>query len=108
MRMTFTDKRPDILEKIHTKLNGYITKKQMMALKRIQNNESVFDNLINFVQLKDYQVGKLIENKETFQQMKGMPPLHAIHVIRGRLGYEKALEKMCERLGFRKEYLLGI
>ncbi|WP_144463569.1 ATP-dependent helicase [Siminovitchia fortis] len=108
MRMTFSDKRPDILEKIHTKLNGYITKKQMMALKRIRNNESVFDNLINFVQLKDYQVGKLIENKETFQQMKGMPPLHAIHVIRGRLGYEKALEKMCERLGFRKEYLLGI
>ena len=37
-----------------------------------------------------------------------MPPLHAIHVIRDRLGYEKALENMCERLGFRKEYLLGI
>ncbi len=108
MRMTYTDKRPEILEKIHTKLNGYITKKQMLALKQIRNNESVFDNLVNYVQLKDYQVKKLIENKETFRQMKGMPPLHAIQVIRERLGYEKALENMCERLGFRKEYLLGI
>lgn len=108
MRMTFTDKRPDILEKIHTKLNGYITKKQMMALKQIKNNESVFDNLINHVPLKDYQVERLKDNKDTFRQMKEMPPLHAIHVIRDRLGYEKALENMCERLGFRKEYLLGI
>ncbi|MFD1708166.1 ATP-dependent helicase [Siminovitchia sediminis] len=108
MRMTYTDKRPEILEKIFTKLNGYITKKQMIALKRIRNNESVFDNLIDYVQLKDYQVDKLLECKETFRQMKGMPPLHAIHVIRGRLGYDKAIDRMCERLGFRKENLAGI
>lgn len=108
MRMTFTDKRPDILEKIYTKMNGYITKKQMLAVKQVRNNESVFDNLINYGQLKDYQVKKIIENKETIEQMKGMPPLHAIHVIRERLGYEKAIERMCERLGFRKEYLIGI
>lgn len=108
MRMTFTDKRPDILEKIHLKFNGYISKKQMAALKEINNNESVFDNLIKYVQIQDYQVKSLKESKETFQQMKGMPPLHAIQVIRERLGYEKALEKMCGRLGFRKDYLFGI
>ncbi|WP_338754354.1 ATP-dependent helicase [Bacillus sp. FJAT-52991] len=108
MRMTFTDKRPDILEKIHLKFNGYISKQQMAALKQIHNNESVFDNLLNHVQLQDYQVKQLKACKETFLQMKGMPPLHAIHVIRDRLGYEKALEKTCEKLGFRKEYLFGI
>ncbi|MGG0936997.1 ATP-dependent helicase [Brevibacillus centrosporus] len=108
MRMTFTDKRPDILEKIHSKFNGYISKQQMVSLKEINNNESVFDNLLNYVQLKDYQVKQLIVSKDTFQQMKGMPPLHAIRVIRDRLGYEKALEKMCDSLGFRKEYLIGI
>ncbi|MGM7637042.1 ATP-dependent helicase [Bacillus sp. Hm123] len=108
MRMTFTDKRPDILEKIHLKFNGYISKQQMAALKQIRNNESVFDNLLNHVQLKDYQVKQLKACKETFQQMSGMPPLHAIRVIRDRLGYEKALEKTCEQLGFRKEYLFGI
>lgn len=108
MRMTFTDKRPDILEKIHTKFNGYITRQQMEALKQIHNRESVFDNLIQHVEIKEYQKRYLLESKETFQQMKGMPPLHAIRIIRNKLGYEKALEKMCERLGFRKEYLMGI
>lgn len=108
MRMTFTDKRPDILEKIHLKFNGYISKQQMAALLEIHNDESVFDNLLNRVPVQDYQVKQLTMCKETFQEMKGMPPLQAIHVIRDRLGYEKALEKMCERLGFRKEYLIGI
>lgn len=108
MRMTYTDKRPDILEKIHLKMNGYISKKQMAELLTIRNQESVFDNLINHVQLQDYQVKQLQECKETFQQMKGMPPLHAIRVIRDRLGYEKALEKLSEWMGFRKETLIGI
>ncbi|UUZ82050.1 ATP-dependent helicase [Paenibacillus sp. P26] len=108
MRMTFTDKRPDILEKIHLKFNGYISKQQMEILKKINNNESVFDNLLNHVPLQDYQFKPLKAGKETFQQMRGMPPLHAIRVIRDRLGYDKAIDKTCERLGFRKEYLLGI
>jgi DNA helicase-2/ATP-dependent DNA helicase PcrA len=108
MRMTFSDRRPDILEKIHLKLNGYISKQQMAAVKEIDNNESVFDNLLNFVQLQEYQVKQIKKCKETFLEMKGMPPLHAIRVIRNQLGYEKALEKQCERLGFRKEYLIGI
>ena len=108
MRMAFTDKRVDIVEKIHLKFNGYVSKQQMAALKEISNNESVFDNLLNHVPLQEYQVKSLTSAKETFREMKGMPPLQAIRVIRERLGYEKSLEKMCERLGFRKEYLLGI
>ncbi|MFD2114192.1 ATP-dependent helicase [Paenibacillus yanchengensis] len=108
MRMTFTDKRADILEKIHMKFNGYISKQQMTAVKAIQNGESVFDNLLQHVSLQDYQHKQIEKSKETFQQMKGMPPLHAIQVIRERLGYDKVIEKMCERLGFRKDYLLGI
>ncbi|WP_214627784.1 ATP-dependent helicase [Paenibacillus agaridevorans] len=108
MRMTFTDRRADLLERIHLKLNGYISKHQMAVLKEIDNNESVFDNLLRFVKLHDYQTKPIADAKETFQGMRGMPPKQAIAVIRGRLGYEKALEKMCERLGFRKEYLIGI
>lgn len=108
MRMTFTDKRPDILEKIHLKMSGYVSKQQMAELKEIRNNESVFDNLLNLVKLQDYQRGPIEANRETFREMSGMPPLQAIHVIRTRLGYEKALDKTCEWLGLRKEYLVGI
>lgn len=108
MRMTFTDKRSDLLEKIHNKLSGYITKQQIQQLKEIDNNESVFDNLLNYVQLQDYQRKILLECKENLQQMKGMPPVEAIRVIRTRLGYEKVIEKLCERFGFRKDYLIGI
>lgn len=108
MRLTYTDKRIDIFEKIFTKVNGYITKQQMETVKKINNNESVFDNLLKYASLQDYQLKQIEENKETIRLMKGMAPLAVIYTIRHKLGYEKALERMCERLGFRKEYLLGI
>jgi len=108
MRLTYTDKRVDIFEKIFTKVNGYITKQQMEAVKNINNNESVFDNLLQYAPLQDYQLKQIEECKETIGLMKDMAPLAAIYTIRRKLGYEKALERMCERLGFRKEYLLGI
>lgn len=108
MRLTFTDKRVDVFEKIHMKFNGYISKKQMQEVRLIHNQESVFDNLLNHVPLQEYQVKLLEESKQTFQEMRGMPPQPAIQVIRSRLGYEKALEKMCERLGFRQDTLIGI
>ena len=108
MRMSYTDRRADILEKIHTKFNGYITKTQMAAISGLDNNESVFDNLLAYAALQDYQHKQLQDCKETFQQMNEMPPRQAIVTIRYRLGYEKALERMCERLGFRREFLIGI
>lgn len=108
MRMTFTDKRPELLERIHTKLSGYITKQQVAQLSAIGGGGSVFDNLLAYVPLQGYQVEPIKQAKETFAEMRGMPPQAAIKVIRERLGYEKAIEKMCEKLGFRKEYLVGI
>ncbi|MDM5317908.1 ATP-dependent helicase [Fictibacillus sp. b24] len=108
MRMAFTDKRPDILEKIHLKFNGYISKQQMSALKQLNTNDSVFDNLLKHVKLQDYQVKLLKASQETFKEMKEMKPLQAIRVIRDRLGYDKALEKICKSLGFRIDYLIGI
>jgi len=108
MRLTYTDKRIDIFEKIVSKVNGYITKQQMETVKKINNNESIFDNLLKYAPLQNYQLKQIEECKETIRVMKGVAPLAAICTIRHKLGYEKALERMCERLGFRKDYLLGI
>lgn len=108
MRMSYTDKRPDLLEKIHLKMNGYISKQQMAELMAIRNQQSVFDNLLQHVSLQPYQVQAIKDSQEAFRQMKGMPPRQAIHLIRYRLGYEKALDKLSEWMGFRKESLIGI
>lgn len=108
MRMTFNDKRPELLEKIHSKFNGYITKQQMATVVQLDRGESIFDVLLEHVPLQEYQIKQLQSSKETFAEMKGKPPLDAIRMIREKLGYDKALDKMCERLGFRKEYLVGI
>ncbi|MDF2719540.1 MAG: ATP-dependent helicase UvrD, partial [Paenibacillus sp.] len=108
MRMAYTDKRAELFESIHTKCIGYITKQQMAAVKGIANNESVFDNLLRFAEPQEYQRKLLQDAKDTFRQLRAMPPQQAIRSIRGKLGYEKALERLCERLGFRKEYLIGI
>ncbi|MFS0724125.1 ATP-dependent helicase [Paenibacillus sp. 1P07SE] len=108
MRMTYTDRRPELLERIHLRMSGYISKHQMAVLRQIDNGESVFDNLLTHVQLKDYQPKLLEEARDTFREMKGMPPLAAIRVIRGRLGYDKALDNMVKRLGYRKDHLLGM
>ncbi|GIO43338.1 DNA helicase [Paenibacillus apis] len=105
MRMTFTDKRADLLHKIHLKMNGYISKQQMAELLSIDNQESVFDNLLRHVPLKDYQIKPLEAVRDTLREMKGMPPLPAIRVIRERLGYDKGLDKLCEWQGHRKDNL---
>lgn len=108
MRMAYTDKRPELFEAIHAKCSGYVTKQQMAAVRDIGNNESVFDNLLRYAELREYQPKLLQEAKETFRQLRAAAPRQAIRTIRGKLGYEKALERLSERFGFRKEYLIGI
>ncbi|MGG0825176.1 ATP-dependent helicase [Paenibacillus turicensis] len=108
MRMTFTDKRIDIFEQIYMKINGYITKVQMKQLTLLNQGESVFETLLSKMELKEYQRKQLEEVRDVLTQMKDMPPVHAITVIRERLGYEKAILRMSERLGFNAENLIGI
>lgn len=106
MRMSFTDKRPDILEQIHTKLDLYITKEQLVELKRLNHNRSIFDQLLKISD--SYRAKQIKECQQTFQMMRGMSPLAAITTIRGALGYDKAIDKMAQNLNFNKEKLMGI
>lgn len=106
LRMSYSDKRPDLLEKIHTKFNGYITKYHIDYLKGIGNNQSVFDNLKK-LDLQIYQRKQLDKCKETFKDINKMKPRLAIQTIRKSLGYEKQIVKLAERLGMKKEMLIG-
>ncbi|MCH1625718.1 ATP-dependent helicase [Ferdinandcohnia quinoae] len=108
MRMTFNDRRLDIFEQIRTKCNIYISREQMFELRKMSNNQSIFDNLLNRKDLKDYQVEQILEYKQTFFQMKGNAPLLAIKKIRNQLGYDETLKKLSKRFGFKIDYLLGI
>ncbi|MFS0863769.1 ATP-dependent helicase [Fredinandcohnia sp. 179-A 10B2 NHS] len=108
MRMSFTDKRFDIFEKIYSKCGLFISKEQLYQLTRFPSSQSVFDRLLANKNLKEYQVKQILDVKDTFQKMKGVAPLHAIKMIRVQLGYDKTIKEMCKRLGFKEDYLLGI
>lgn len=108
MRLSYNDKRTDIFEKIHTKCIGYISKYHVEYLKGMDNNESMFDNLLKRTDLKIYQIKQVRQCKELFAKMNKIKPRAAIQMIRDDLGYEKALIKMCERYGFKKEVLVGM
>jgi DNA helicase-2/ATP-dependent DNA helicase PcrA len=108
MRLSFCDRRPDILKKIYTKVNLLISKKQVAEIKELNNNESVFDNLLKLIEVSDYQIRLIEDCKNTFQKMKGNSPLQSIQTIRHQLGYEEKLIKMSDELGFNKDNLIGI
>ncbi|MGD7044697.1 ATP-dependent helicase [Jeotgalibacillus proteolyticus] len=108
MRLTFNDKRIDIFEQFHSKCKGYITKQQVQQLKGVPSQDSVWDKLIQHVPLKDYQIKQVKALKQTFHLMKDEAPYPVIKLIRERAGYDKALEKMSERLGFSMDHLKDI
>lgn len=108
MRFSYSDKRVDILEKIHTKFNAYITKRQVQLLKQFQNGESVFDNLMTTNTVANYQERTIPKAKRTFERINKMNPQKAIVTIREELGYDNSIKKMCESLGFNAEHHLGI
>ena len=108
MRITFSDKRIDIFEQIHTKMKAYITKEQINEVKKKHNRQSVFETLLQLPNLPGYQAKQIQECKQTFQIMKGMAPLKVIRMIRDALGYEKTLKKISDKLKFNFDYLMGI
>lgn len=106
--MRFTEDLTSIerLERIHTKFNGYISKRQIAMIQEADKEKIVFDNLAENPDLKVWQKKNLREIKWTFTQMKKMKPKQLIQTVRKELGYEKVLEKTSESLGFNLDNLL--
>ncbi|ELK48106.1 UNVERIFIED_CONTAM: ATP-dependent helicase [Halobacillus marinus] len=106
LRFSYNDGRVDVLDRIHTKFNGYISKKQVAFLKRAGGG-SVFDTLLD-TDIPSYQEKNLKLAKKHFHAINEMEPDKAIRTIREKLGYDHALQKMVEKFGFQAEQLFGI
>lgn len=108
MRLTFNDKRADILERIYPKMNAYIKKAQItQLLSKNDRTTSVFDQLATNVHAP-YQEQALRKAKKKIRTLKDLPPKDAIQMIRQDLGYEKSLQRTAEHLKLNEDRLLGI
>ena len=108
MRLSYNTSRVDVFERIYSKFNGYLKVAQMEELKRIRNNDSVFDNLLSFVMLEDYQKKKIEQFKKTYERMQEATPKHIIQMIRDDLGYERVLEYRSEKFGYNVNHLIEL
>ncbi|MBH0231389.1 ATP-dependent helicase [Halobacillus yeomjeoni] len=107
MRFSYNDRRIDVLERIHTKMNAYISKQQIAYLKRRNTKESVFDTLLES-ELPSYQQKAIPKAKKLFQDLNQMNPYKAIRTIREKLGYDHAIGKMADKFGFNAEQLFSV
>ncbi|EZH65188.1 hypothetical protein DH09_16205 [Bacillaceae bacterium JMAK1] len=98
MRFSYHTGRVDVLEQIYSKFNAYMKKDQMKWLVQEGKGECAFARLQN-TKLEAYQVSKLKQAKRAFDKINKLSPSAAITVIEDDLGYRKALEQRCERLG---------
>src|SRR5699024_7626679 len=108
MRLIHSPHRADILERIHTKFNGYVSKQQLSNLSGCPKDSTVFQELQRISDLKHYQVRNFKKCDRLFKEMRSMRPEQIIKTIRYDLDYQKRLSEMSKQLGFNFDYLLTI
>ncbi|KHE70826.1 3'-5' exonuclease, partial [Halobacillus sp. BBL2006] len=107
MRFSYNNGRVDVLERIHTKFNAYISKQQIAFLKKKNSKASVFETLLDS-DIPSYQQKALPKAEKLFKDINQMNPDKALRTIREKLGYDRAIQKMCEKFGFNAEHLFSI
>ncbi|WDU77411.1 ATP-dependent helicase [Lysinibacillus sp. G01H] len=110
MRLAYNTKNISIFEKVYRKMNAYITPTQLKALQKVPEDGCVFTLLLEHVELKDYQPEYIKRIRQTYDsiQFDQTTPTAMLEHIRYDFGYERALKKMSEDLGFNYENLLDI
>lgn len=110
MRLAYNTKNISIFEKVYRKMNAYITPTQLKALQKVPEDGCVFSLLLEHVELKDYQPEYIKRIRKTYDsiQFDQTTPTAMLEHIRYDFGYERALKKMSEDLGFNYENLLDI
>lgn len=107
MRLSYNDSRVDILEKVYTKINAYIKKKQIIHLQKHVSKASTFDRLQEIIHAP-YQEQVLKRVKQTIRKLQMQEPYEAIQTIRQDLGYDKSLQNTAEHLRMNEENLFDI
>ncbi|MEY9970704.1 DNA helicase-2/ATP-dependent DNA helicase PcrA [Lysinibacillus sp. RC46] len=110
MRLAYNTKNITVFEKVYRKMNAYITPTQLKALQKVQKDGCVFTQLLEHVELKDYQPEYIKRIRKTYDsiQFDKTTPSAMLEHIRYDFGYERTLKKMSEKLGFNYENLLDI
>ncbi len=105
LRFSFSDKSLPILEKIWSKLNCHIRKQQLDYLKQRAIDRSIFEILAEQPEVTSKRKNEYLELKKQFKVLNTLPPAKAIRFIRSQLKYDKAIERICDSLGFSEEYI---
>ncbi|MCB8815500.1 ATP-dependent helicase [Desulfosporosinus shakirovi] len=105
LRFSFSDKSLPILEKIWSKLNCHIRKQQLDYLKQRAIDRSIFEILAEQPEVTSKRKNEYLELKKQFKVLNKLTPAKAILFIRNQLEYDKAIERICDSLGFSEEYI---
>jgi DNA helicase-2/ATP-dependent DNA helicase PcrA len=111
MRFSYNDKNLPVFEKIRTKLNVYVSKTQLEYLQGIRIERSIMEILAELPDLPDQRRKQYLELKEQFRQLNTLAPFKAIQYIRSTMNYDQVVGRICEQLGFAREYpesIMGI
>lgn len=108
LRFSFSDKNYQIFEKIWTKFESHMSKQHLEMLRKHDGNRSIFDLLADRPDQSPRQKKYYQMLKSDFQKLKKLPPQKAIQVIRSKIGYDKAVTRMCNSLGFSEDYVKNL
>ena len=107
-RLSYSDKHFHVFEAVAMKLQLYLSFDHINRLKQVYNGEPLFDWLATQVKLEPYQQTQLEKLKSIVPELKNVAPKLAIVQIREKIGYNKVIKQLSERVGFKYDYLMSI
>lgn len=95
-------------ERIYYKMKGYISRKQINYIKKLNYNQSVFDRLLDFPEINRFYRNNFNELKKDFKILSGLNPYDAICYIEYELEYEDYLRESSMKLGHTLDFLKSV
>ncbi|MGC7871173.1 ATP-dependent helicase [Desulfosporosinus sp. SYSU MS00001] len=105
LRFSFNDKSLSVLERIWSKLSCPLRKQHLDLLKQMPIDRSIFEILAEQPGVTLKERSEYLDLKKWFKELNTLSPAQAIHYIRDRLDYDKAMKRICESLGFSEDYV---